>query len=492
MAVKGFIDSTQNGELTGWAFDPEKQQSRQNVIVHIEGRPPETIVADRHRTDLARAKKGDGQCGFVYTIPPGVKPADVSCVFQSNGRPIPPSHSRARDHKTLEYRLRHPLVLGHPEVACSFSQARFSVGDIEISQRLIDAYAHSMNLPNGADSGNGSANRYAGMWSRITNEFHREAVEMLEGRDAPGLARYLFAMHQESLVHGVSQGKAAYEGLQNNEVMRRHVATIYWDRLVSLAEALGCLAVEAPEQIGHWGENMYAQVEDVVERIEKRLQIELATPTVATGLFGIETSKGWLDQRTLDAAYAAFRIQQLVSDRQQYDRPEGSVCEIGPGLGWTAYYAFRLGVRRYTLVDLPIMNVLQGYCLIKALPQANVVLPGEPVETGQPQIRICATRDFDELDLGAVSLFFNQDSFPEIGQANLRRYLVAIGNVPGARLLSINQESEGKSNESEKQMIVHRQIEAAGGFRQDYRFPHWLRSGYVEELFHTTTTKPSE
>jgi hypothetical protein len=175
-----------------------------------------------------------------------------------------------------------------------------------------------------------AADQYGALWARITNEHHREAVELLETCDAAGLARYLFNMHKEHIVHGVSQGKPAYEGLQSQAPMRQGLSTFYRDKLVSLAEALGCLAVEDPEKTGKWGENLYRDVEDVIGRIEEHLGICIAPPNITAGLYGIRTSAGPLDQRAIDAIYAGYRIRQVLGEMNR------SVCEIGSGLGWAA------------------------------------------------------------------------------------------------------------------------------------------------------------
>jgi hypothetical protein len=475
MALQGFIDGIKDGKALGWAFDSTAQHVRQKITVQVDGRRQETIVADQYRADLVRAKKGDGKCAFVYPIPASVKADHVSFVFESNGKPIPRSQGAAGNRQRIEHRLRHHFVFGEPTVDGDFSRADFSVRDIEIAERLIKAYATS-HEPRRARR-RGPSVSSGGMWSRINNDYHGEAIEILETGDAPRLARYLFNMHKERMVHGVSQGKPASDNLRSSHNARKHMATICWDRLVSLAEALGCLPVESPEQLGHWGENFYGRVEDVVKSIEERLGIGLTAPKVATGLFGLVTSGGVFDLRALDALYAAHRIRELAAPANK------SVCEIGAGLGWTAFYAILMGISKYTIIDLPIMNVLQGYCLIKSLPNASVALAGETANNGSPQIHVCTTHDFDRLELSQFSLFFNQDSFPEIGRKNLHKYLIGIRDTRGARLLSINQESEGRSNSSEQQMIVSRETQTIGGFRRVYRFLHWMRPGYVEELF---------
>jgi hypothetical protein len=49
--------------------------------------------------------------------------------------------------------------------------------------------------------------------------------------------------------------------------------------------------------------------------------------------------------------------------------------------------------------------------------------------------------------------------------------------------LSINQEGQALDTFCVPQSVVCRLVEESGGFERSYRFPHWMRAGYVEELY---------
>jgi hypothetical protein len=49
--------------------------------------------------------------------------------------------------------------------------------------------------------------------------------------------------------------------------------------------------------------------------------------------------------------------------------------------------------------------------------------------------------------------------------------------------LSVNQESQAAQSEAARQGVVGEVIREVGGFKRSYRFRHWLRPGYIEELF---------
>ena len=53
---------------------------------------------------------------------------------------------------------------------------------------------------------------------------------------------------------------------------------------------------------------------------------------------------------------------------------------------------------QYTIYDFPIMNVIAGYFLLRALPSELVLLHGEPQEPGQPIALLPSWRVFEEPD----------------------------------------------------------------------------------------------
>jgi len=64
------------------------------------------------------------------------------------------------------------------------------------------------------------------------------------------------------------------------------------------------------------------------------------------------------------------------------------VLEIGPGLGYTVVYADRLGIKDYTVVDLPMTNVAQAYFIGRSVGEERIVLEGEPGQDRDDVIKI--------------------------------------------------------------------------------------------------------
>jgi hypothetical protein len=107
-----------------------------------------------------------------------------------------------------------------------------------------------------------------------------------------------------------------------------------------------------------------------------------------------------------------------------------------------------------------------------------VVLFGES-DDGGPAIRLLPPKRYGK---SKFHLVFNQDSFPEMHREHSVEYLRRARFIAPA-VLSINQEGEAPQSATSNQTVVADLIAAVGGYRRIYRSLHWLRPGYVEELY---------
>lgn len=67
------IDAVESGRVYGWAWDPAEPEKRQTVAVYCGDQILGTVLADRHRVDLATRGIGDGRHAFVFDVPPTAK-----------------------------------------------------------------------------------------------------------------------------------------------------------------------------------------------------------------------------------------------------------------------------------------------------------------------------------------------------------------------------------------------------------------------------------
>lgn len=342
--------------------------------------------------------------------------------------------------------------------------------DLALCNRLIEAYAHA----------SGGDTTEDGMWNTdVFQERHRELLEPLRDRDAQQLAVALASMFRRDIVIGMATGSMGID------VPSRLGRRVFWlwtlGRLTSLAESLGATRLENPEQ-GDVGVGLAAGVEPIVLGSEKALGISLDFPDVGAP-YGVEVAGRLFTTESPDQIYGAARLLEAV---EQYaaDSENPHIVEIGGGYGGMAYWAAKMRPLPYTIVDLPIVNVLQGYFLAKSLGHDQVALYKEP------RAKVTILPDHALSDIPApFEVLANKDSMPEIPREALLTYLHWAKESCSTMFYSNNQES-GSTFAGESQNIVCDVLAEIGGFERVRREHSWVRRGYVEEVFLKVTALP--
>lgn len=475
MAYEGYVDVVNNREISGWVYDDGNDDPLM-VEILVGEKVHATVRADGFRPDLVAHGKGNGRHAFKYSLGGGATASVVlSARIQGKRWRIQPTASATGQppplHHDARRKLLHTLEYGYPQVATDFTAAAPSADEALIVGRLIEAFHRALK-----DDPDPRA-RKPDMWSEIQAAQHREVLELIRRRDAAGVAAYLRDAHAKGLTFGITQGSDMTTALRASPDARRSIATEYMDNLVSLAEFLGLLDVECPSQRGRWGENLHSDPKALADRVAAETGIPIELPAVIGSYFGIATRSGVITGRDLCALYAVLQLKKLAGDRG-IAKPR--VCEIGGGLGAAAYYASRLGMA-YTVIDLPLVGVLQGYFLLRALPEVDIQLYGEQ-ESAATAIRLLPAFSFG-LPGREYDLLFNQDGFPAMNEAYGLAYLThAAENVRHA-FYSINQEGRAPQAGEVPQATVADLVVKAGGFERTQRHRHWLKAGYVEEVY---------
>lgn len=371
-----------------------------------------------------------------------------------------PGLSGSVDESLTERLLAHPARSPLPAVTLSSIPAAERPGRARIADRLITAYHRSLE-----DEARSPIRRDGeDLWTGLLRNELPELMRSVDRRDPEALARFLTTFGQSYVWFG---GITTCIDGYNRNLDRNQIALVYLDKLVCLAESLGVLRMESPES-GPWGENLFADPTPLVGAIEEALNIQIAAPLGIIHTDGLQTGKGVFHYRHINALYSAIRVARLATAGT-------AVCEIGGGLGLTALYARRLGVPRYTILDLPITCLLAGHYLLHALGEDEVTLYGETRHEGSG-IELLPYWESAGLPDKSVSLVLNQDSLPEIADNLIMAFLEQIKRVGRDVFLSINHECFHPKT-------VQRFARDAGGFVEMYRSRCWVREGYVEEAF---------
>ena len=468
----GYVDSVRGRTIKGWAWNSADPAERVRLRILCDGREIGTIVAEIYRADLESAGIGDGRYAFEYAIDPFYPVTSAYSVeVAANGFRLVDSTFRQR--KRGDEAFLHSHMDGLPQLRYGFSSASVGALDLDIAGRMIGIWRA---LPSSGGRFVGAAN----MWEIHAGDRQKAFVELLARGDAQALARYCVELPRQAITHGLFQGDEHTRTLAaaSPEMLNAQAST-YWDHFLALAEYLGVRDVECPEQ-GDWGRAMFADMDDVRTRIDAALGIPIVPPQAFEGLFGLCYPEGVVHRRDIHACYAAHRLSQIAPGRDM------AVLEIGGGMGGAAYYARRLGLRDYTIVDLPAISLLQYYFLAKAFGPDEVSFACEPSGFRHDgRIHLVAAELFGDAAIGGFALAFNMDSFPEMGAAVAGDYLRELPAKGVRTLFSINQEARAPLTSDvngERQACV-RELAIRAGFRSRLRYPDWVHKGYVDEVF---------
>jgi hypothetical protein len=456
--LKGCIDRIE-GEIAGWAFDDDRPDGSIVLDIYIGGAFFAKILADRPRPDLEVFGTGRIHYGFSISTPPDVRADEIVFGRYLDGYVVQ-SPSARQSH--LTNRLRHPLIIENvtPKRSTVYSGAS-ATAEPELLERICRAFDRAAR---------DSTAEYGPLWGMLVTSRHGDIVRMANAGQARELGAYLSELGRQPVAFGFFGSPESHVAAETNPLSNAAGATVIFDRILSLAEALGCIYVENPEQ-GIWGEIANADADDLLGRIAATLGINDLRPPVG-GFWGLPTRFGPMNVRTIYALYAASRISAI---RRTYDLR--GVTEIGGGAGLAAHYCLAMGVAPYKIVDLPTVGAVQAYALRD---EKGLELYGE--DRADARIELVPPWEFAAPPSGQYELLFNMDSLPEIETD------AAVGYLKGARemgyryLLSINQESGGKVGEW-SQGKVSSLAESAGGYTRLHRNRDWMRPGYVEELY---------
>jgi hypothetical protein len=383
------------------------------------------------------------------------------------------TNQRQKDTR-LKHMLLHPDICGYPKINTILTgNVNPTSKDKLTIERLLEAYRKAE-----VDEAKVIQRPELDVWVSLKQKAHADFLNLLQKENVDTLAYYLCNMARMDISEGIEQGANEYKKILTNRKYRSWLSQFNLDKLITLAEALGVLPYENPEQ-GRFGFNMYCDVDDIVENIERNLRINIIPPLDEGGSYKLNTGKGALHYRDIFSLYTAWRIKKILENEQN-----PIVCEIGAGVGKVAYYTHLFDIKNYTIIDLPYINVLQGFYLIRSLPSVEVILYGENQGGAKNPISILPYWSFEDIPEKYFTLTLNQDSFPEIDRKIVMSYLNLIKHNTKTYFLSINQEGESTMSLSgTKQNIVLKLINEVKGFESVYRFPFWLRKGYIEELF---------
>ena len=302
-------------------------------------------------------------------------------------------------------------------------------------------------------------------WLKIFNNFHKNIIEIIQ-KDNSKIEDILDNPSKYNLFYGFDNN------CEFNEKNPRY--TDYYendelviDKILNFAEFLGILRHNNPEQYRIIFEK--PNLDFLISEIERKINLELEFKNVFPGEKGVKTQKGIISSREIQAIYQAYQIKE-ISKKNNFK----SILEIGGGLGRTAYYCYKFGIKDLTIVDLLIPQVCQLNYLSRVLNEETILNEKQIKEIDglEDKIKIISPNYLFNNE-EKYDLVFNSDSFTEIDTLSQIKYVNFISEKTNY-FYSINHEcnknkvsdlfSKKKINEFKKNL-------------------YWLRKGYLEEHF---------
>lgn len=356
--------------------------------------------------------------------------------------------------------------------------------DIALCERLITAYHRATVDKLKVDSDTSR------IWSEGIGAYYGKLISILQSRNAKKLAEALSGLFRERFVYGLASGDLVEHSF--SKIGSRIWSLKYQDNIVALAEYLGVVRTESTQQ-GLKGYGLKDGLDTLVSKIEDRLGISIDFPDIGAP-YGVNANNSLITMEHPEHIYVALRTSEAI--RVYLDGREAKqlkLLEIGAGFGGLAYWIFkqqRLAVATYTIIDLPLINVLQGYFLSKALGASGVALYGEAFRS-DAKVFILPTFAIAEdlMRANGFDVLINQNSMPEMSTQIVENYLRFAKKKLSGIFFSYNHEAYSLVY-GKLQVSVPEAVARVGGFRRLSRNISWVRSGYVEEVYKTASEEP--
>lgn len=300
----------------------------------------------------------------------------------------------------------------------------------------------------------------SGQWKDIFNEYQEEAAQLIRNGERSRLLKMLANPLSNNLQYGFDNLASALRSRFRIESSSE--ASTAADHFLALGEYTLANNYFSPETlVSPLKKKIF--IKDIIRDIViSKFEGKVTFPNPYIDEMGVDTEFGVASIRVPAAIYQAIRARNFGL----------KICEIGPGLGRTAYFAKLLGVEEYTMVDLPIPSLCQAYFLGCSLPNENFIFNQESRnELGgfvfrQPKAFMQESEQYD--------MILNVDSLTEMDIDVARGYLASfIGKTDW--FLSINHEAN--------EFAVRELAAEIPEYKLISRNRSWIRQGYVEELY---------
>lgn len=323
----------------------------------------------------------------------------------------------------------------------------------------------------------------AAVWAGNLSSRWGALLSALLAQNSQGVFQLFSGMFREEFIWGLTYG---------NEVdrwphRRPFLALNILGALVEMAEAIGIARTETPEQgVPYW--ELQKGADQLVVEIERAIGIEIGFPQISAA-YGVQVGGSLFIQGQLAHIYSAWKLK-CYADQFFGEHHLLNIVEIGGGYGGLCYWFHKMcsqQIATYTIVDLPSTNAVQAYFLSRALGASNAIAlyncEQKTFDTGA-SIRLVPHMEIGQIT-ERIDIVINQDSFPELPETEVDRYLEWIVEK-ASYFMSLNQEAYSPVA-GVPQVLVSDRCMRQSRLERIVRNRSWVRNGYVEEIYRVTS-----
>lgn len=383
------------------------------------------------------------------------------------------------NYDLLKYMKHHLWICnfrGIPTLKISYCKAKaITKDDILLCQRLIASYSKATQDRAKIE------NNTSRLWSEGIKKHCGKIICVLESENEKELARILASMFREDFVYGLASGSLIDNA--HSSLGAKIWSMKYQDNVVGLAEYLGVVRTESTQQ-GLKAYSLKDGLNYVVAKIEAAIGISIDFPDIGAP-YGVKTHNSLITMEHPEHLYVALRINRAIRDYlKDKENQVLNLVEIGAGFGGLAYWIMKLKkikANTYTIIDLPLINVLQGYFLVQAFGASAVKLYGETPDNAAT-IFILPNFAFEAEIENDIDVLINENSMPEMSETIVQNYIMYAKKRLSGIFFNYNHEAYSVVY-GKPQVFVPEIVERVGGFIRLSRDASWVRSGYVEEVY---------
>jgi len=255
----------------------------------------------------------------------------------------------------------------------------------------------------------------------------------------------------------------------------------YIDLIISLAEYLQLTRLESTQQ-GSFANYSKQNIIDIVSSIEALISNSISFPNIGSP-YGIQIiDKKLITFEDLEHLYAALRIVEYINLHKINKFTDINIIEIGGGYGGLCKWLIKLldkNISNYTIVDLPLINIIQNYFLSLYFGEDKVNFKYNPKD----KISIISPSEyFNNYKKSNFTIVINQNSMPEMNKKIVNNYLDSFINKEFNYFFSFNHEaiSTYKNN---LQVSVREEVLKINNYKLLNRNLSFMRTGYLEETY---------